>query len=122
IAADVERSRVLPALPDGLAPIDTVEDDPQRFIDGVARIHDYLRAGDVFQVNLSRAWRARFDHAPDPAALYAQLRSANPAPFAGLLRYGDAALLSSSPERLLSLRNGIAETRPIAGTRPRFAG
>lgn len=98
------------------------EDAPARFLDGVARIHDYLRAGDVFQVNLSRAWRARFAQAPDPAALYDQLRRANPAPFAGLLRWGDAALLSSSPERLVSLRGRRAETRPIAGTRPRFAG
>jgi anthranilate synthase component 1 len=98
------------------------EDEPQRFLDGVARIHDYLRAGDVFQVNLSRAWRAQFDRAPDPAAVYAQLRQANPAPFAGLLRLGDAALLSSSPERLVSVRGTRVETRPIAGTRPRFPG
>ncbi len=88
----------------------------------MARIHDYLRAGDVFQVNLSRAWRAEFDRAPDPAAVYEQLRKANPAPFAGLLRHGDAALLSSSPERLVSVRGRRAETRPIAGTRPRFPG
>ena len=98
------------------------EDAPQRFLDGVARIHDYLRAGDVFQVNLSRAWRARFDRAPDPAAVYAQLRRANPAPFAGLLRLAEGALLSSSPERLVSVRGSRVETRPIAGTRPRFPG
>ncbi len=98
------------------------EDEPQRFLDGVARIHDYLRAGDVFQVNLSRAWRAEFATVPDPAAVYDRLRQANPAPFAGLLRHGDAALLSSSPERLVSVRGRHAETRPIAGTRPRFPG
>ena len=98
------------------------EDAPQRFLDGVARIHHYLRAGDVFQVNLSRAWRARFDRAPDPAAVYAQLRRANPAPFAGLLRLAEGALLSSSPERLVSVRGSRVETRPIAGTRPRFPG
>jgi anthranilate synthase component 1 len=98
------------------------EDEPARFLDGVARIHDYLRAGDVFQVNLSRAWRADFEAAPDPAAVYDRLRRANPAPFAGLLRHGDAALLSSSPERLVSVRGRRAETRPIAGTRPRFPG
>ncbi|KFN50431.1 aminodeoxychorismate synthase component I [Arenimonas composti] len=99
-----------------------VEDPPQRFTDGVAAIHDYLRAGDVFQVNLSRAWHARFDTAPDPAALYTRLRAANPAPFAGLLRLADWALLSSSPERLVSVRGSRVETRPIAGTRPRFPG
>ena len=98
------------------------EDDPARFLDGVARIHDYLRAGDVFQVNLSRAWRARFAGAPDPAAVYARLREANPAPFAGSLRHRGATLLSSSPERLVSVHGGVAQTRPIAGTRPRLAG
>ncbi|HVU81889.1 MAG TPA: aminodeoxychorismate synthase component I [Rhodanobacteraceae bacterium] len=101
---------------------DLQEDDPQRFLDGVARVHEYLRAGDTFQVNLSRAWRAHFDKAPTPAALYASLRKANPAPFAGLLQQPDWAIASSSPERLLQVRDGVAQTRPIAGTRPRVAG
>ena len=101
------------------------EDDPQHFLDGVARIHEHLRAGDVFQVNLSREWRARYAHTPRPADLYASLRRANPAPFAGLLQWADSsqndwAIASSSPERLLEVRNGIAQTRPIAGTRPRL--
>ncbi|MBW8312409.1 MAG: aminodeoxychorismate synthase component I [Rhizobium sp.] len=108
--------------PPPFAPPVLAEDAPARFTDGVQRIHDYLRAGDVFQVNLSRAWRARFAQAPDPAAVYARLRESNPAPFAGLLRVGDAALLSSSPERLVSVRGRRADTRPIAGTRPRFPG
>ena len=108
--------------PAGFEPPVLSEDEPERFTDGVARIHDYLRAGDVFQVNLSRAWRARFGTPPDPAAVYARLRENNPAPFAGLMRVGDAALLSSSPERLVSVRGRRVDTRPIAGTRPRFAG
>ena len=103
-------------------PLRIDEDEPQRFLDGIARIHHYLRAGDTFQVNLSRAWRAHFAVDVDPAALYARLREANPAPFAGLLRHGDWALASSSPERLVSVRGRLAETRPIAGTRPRFPG
>jgi len=98
------------------------EDDPRPFLDGVARVHEYLRAGDTFQVNLSRAWRARFDAAPTPATLYAALRKANPAPFAGLLQQPGWAIASSSPERLLQVRDGFAQTRPIAGTRPRVAG
>jgi len=95
------------------------EDDPQRFLDGVARIHDYLLAGDVFQVNLSRAWRARSDHAVDLDALFASLSAANPAPFAALLSHGDWGLASSSPERLVSVRGDRVDTRPIAGTRRR---
>ena len=56
-----------------------------------------------------------------PEMVYASLCSANPAPFAGLLRWEGTTVISSSPERLLSLRDGIASTRPIAGTRPRSA-
>lgn len=111
-------SSALPALP--AHRID--EADGAHFESGVRRILDYLRAGDVFQVNLSRPWRVSFERAPAPADLYARLRAANPAPFAGLLAWQDWAVLSSSPERLLSLRSGVAETRPIAGTRPRQPG
>ncbi|MET0329983.1 MAG: chorismate-binding protein, partial [Dyella sp.] len=101
----------------------TVEEDPPAdFLDGVARIHEHLRAGDIFQVNLSRAWQARFAAAPTAASLYAALRQANPAPFAGLLQQPAWALASSSPERLVAARHGIAQVRPIAGTRPRLAG
>jgi anthranilate synthase component 1 len=54
-------------------------------------------------------------------ALYQALRAANPSPFAALLRDGDFAVISSSPERLVSVHGGIVSTRPIAGTRPRGA-
>ncbi|MGH8123110.1 MAG: aminodeoxychorismate synthase component I [Rudaea sp.] len=107
--------------PEPIAHAQIDEDDPQLFLDGVARIHEYLRAGDVFQVNLSRAWRAWFAESPSPASLYANLREANPAPFAGLLQWNDWAIASSSPERLLEVRGDRVQTRPIAGTRPRFA-
>ena len=96
-------------------------DDPARFEASVHRIHEYLAAGDVFQVNISRAWQGRFRSAPDPWRLYASLRRANPAPFAGLMRWDDAVLLSSSPERLVQVRGRTVQTRPIAGTRPRGA-
>jgi len=97
------------------------EDPPTDFLDGVARVHEYLLAGDVFQVNLSRGWRVPLLPASDPCALYAALRRANPAPFAGLFRYGDLAVLSSSPERLVAVHDRRIETRPIAGTRARGA-
>ena len=98
------------------------EDDPARFLAGIARVHDYLRRGDTFQVNLSRQWRARYAQPPAPAVLYAALRRANPGPFAGLLQQPGWAIASSSPERLLNVRGGLAQTRPIAGTRPRATG
>ncbi|MFC5437604.1 aminodeoxychorismate synthase component I [Rhodanobacter umsongensis] len=113
---------VPPALPPLAAPIAWEEDSPRRFLDGVTRIHEHLCAGDIFQVNLSRAWRARYAEPPVPASLYAGLRLANPAPFAGLLQQPDWAVLSSSPERLIEVRGGVAQTRPIAGTRPRLPG
>jgi anthranilate synthase component 1 len=97
----------------------SAEDDPQQFLDGVSRIHDYLRAGDTFQINLSREWRATCSARTSAASVYAGLRRANPAPFAGLLQWRGWSVISSSPERLVEVRNGIAQTRPIAGTRPR---
>jgi anthranilate synthase component 1 len=100
---------------------DCQEDEPARFIASVERILEYLKAGDIFQVNLSRAWNGSFPGA-DAQALYERLCRMNPAPFAGLLRFADWALLSSSPERLVSVKNGCVQTRPIAGTRPRMPG
>lgn len=97
------------------------EEAPETFLRAVRRAREYIIAGDIFQANLSRGWRAALAPGADPAALYTRLRRSNPGPFAGLARWGDRAVLSSSPERLLSVRDGIVETRPIAGTRPRGA-
>jgi anthranilate synthase component I len=105
-----------------VSPSHIEESDPQQFIDGVLRVKEYLAAGDVFQVNLSRGWTAIFDQAPSPSVLYQRLCESNPAPFAGLLRWKDWAMISSSPERLVSVNQDTVQTRPIAGTRPRFAG
>ncbi len=98
---------------------DIREDEPQRYIDGVERIKRYIVEGDVFQVNLSRAWRTELRHPTPAAVLYRKLRHRNPAPFAGLARWNDAAIISSSPERLVRVRGPQVDTRPIAGTRPR---
>lgn len=122
IAQDVQRSSHVAPLGPWQSPVAIHEDPPGQFLDGVRQVHEYLGAGDVFQVNLSRRWRADFAQPPDPAALYARLREANPAPFAGLLVQPGWALASSSPERLVSVRGRTAETRPIAGTRPRLPG
>lgn len=119
---DLVRAQRIAPLPDWIPPVRIDEDEPQRFTGGVRRILDYLAAGDIFQVNLSRGWKARFDQALEPAALYARLRTANPAPFAGLFAGEGWAVVSSSPERLVSIRGDVVETRPIAGTRPRFEG
>jgi anthranilate synthase component 1 len=97
------------------------QESPQHYLDGVGRIKRYIREGDVFQVNLSRGWWADINHPANIADLYACLRQRNPSPFAALAAFDDFAVLSSSPERLLSSRAGFVETRPIAGTMPRSA-
>lgn len=122
VEADATAARALPPIADWQAPARVSEDPPQVFLDGVTRVLDYLAAGDAFQVNLSRGWRAEFAEPVAPAALFQRLRDANPAPFAGLLAWRDWALASSSPERLLCVHGREIETRPIAGTRPRFVG
>jgi anthranilate synthase component 1 len=116
---DLQATATLPPLPQWQPPAQMDEDAPTRFTDGVGKVIDYLRAGDVFQVNLSRRWSARFDEELSPQALYAQLRVANPAPFAGLFIAQGRAVVSSSPERLVSVHGDDVQTRPIAGTRPR---
>jgi anthranilate synthase component 1 len=99
------------------------EEAPDRFRTRVEGALDYIRAGDIYQANLSRAWRGEL--APGSAlgatttALYERLRSANPAPFAALAQFQSWRLLSSSPERLVRVSGRRVETRPIAGTRPR---
>ena len=96
-----------------------LEENPQRFERAVALAHEHIAAGDIYQANLSRRWQVKFQAAADPAALYAQLRRANPAPFAAWADLPALTLLSSSPERLVRVQAGRIETRPIAGTRPR---
>ncbi len=97
------------------------EEDPALFLEAVRRSLLYIAAGDVYQANLSREWRARAQHPIAPVAVYRRLRDANPSPFAVLLRHQGFSVMSSSPERLLSIRGGRLSTRPIAGTRPRGA-
>lgn len=104
------------------APVHIEEDADSHFLDGVARILDYLRAGDVFQVNLSRRWCARYAGTVDAVGLYRRLRETNPAPFAGLAHWQGSTVLSSSPERLIEIDGRLAQTRPIAGTQARKPG
>ncbi len=100
-----------------------VDEDPAAgFIDAVERAKAHIAAGDIFQANLSRCWKAALRAPATAADLYAQLREANPAPFAGLIQRDDFALISSSPERLVRRRGERLDTRPIAGTRRRTGG
>ncbi len=95
------------------------EEEPALYLERVRRGKEYIRAGDLYQTNLSRPWRIELREAPDVGRLYERLRSVNPAPFAALAQWRGGAVLSSSPERLARIAGRRIETRPIAGTRPR---
>lgn len=90
-----------------------------RFVDGVRSLQAAIRQGECFQAVLSQ----RFDLAAegDPFALYRILRLTNPSPHMFFFEADGVTLIGSSPERLVSVRDRRAETRPIAGTRPRGA-
>jgi para-aminobenzoate synthetase component 1 len=83
------------------------------------RVHDYLHAGDCYQVNLARRLQAPFDG--DPLGVYAAFREAAGGPFAAYLELAGGPILSGSPERFLELRDGWVKTAPIKGTRARLA-
>ncbi len=88
------------------------------YLDAVARVIEYVYAGDIFQANLSQRLQAPLVGAP--LDLYRRLRQRNPAPFSAFLDFGDLVVASSSPERFLQVQpDGRVETRPIKGTRPR---
>ncbi|WP_148714703.1 aminodeoxychorismate synthase component I [Chitinolyticbacter meiyuanensis] len=107
--------------PQPLVVASVTEDDPQAFLDGVAACQRYIVEGDVFQVNLSRGWDVALA-AGGAHDLYAALRRANPAPFSALFDLGEGRhIVSSSPERLVSVQGELVQTRPIAGTHPRGA-
>ena len=89
--------------------------DEYRAMVGTAK--EYIAAGDVFQVVLSQRFTAPFTL--PPFALYRALRRTNPSPFLYHLDFGTFAIVGSSPEILVRVRNGDVTIRPLAGTRPR---
>jgi para-aminobenzoate synthetase component 1 len=101
----------------------TADHPDARFLDGVGRVLEYLRAGDAYQVNLSRRLSASCTPAGAlPVALAAALRARAPAPHAAFIAAADGsgALVGNSPERFLAVApDGAVETQPIKGTRPR---
>jgi para-aminobenzoate synthetase component I len=91
------------------------------YLGAVERVREYIFAGDIFQANLSQ----RFEAAAAESAwsFYKRLRERNAAPFAAFLDFPEVVAVSASPERFLHVGvNGLVETRPIKGTRPRGVG
>jgi anthranilate synthase component 1 len=118
--SDLERHTPAPPtaaadLPD-LSPIDSNMSRAE-YLSVVERAKEYIRAGDIFQVVPSQRFRRSFTL--PPFALYRSLRRLNPSPFLYYLAFPGFAIVGSSPEILVRLRDGIVTIRPIAGTRPR---
>lgn len=91
----------------------------EAFEDAVRRIQEYIRSGDVFQVNLSLRKQRKLTAPPEE--IYEWMRIVNPSPYMGFLRFPDFQLVSGSPELLVRLEDGRLAARPIAGTRRRGA-
>jgi anthranilate synthase component 1 len=122
-AAEAALARPLPlaAPPVSLPPLPPPASNFTRaaFMEVVERAKEYIRAGDAFQIVPSQRFSMPF--ALPPFALYRALRRINPAPFLFFLDFGGFAIVGSSPEILVRLRNGTVTIRPLAGTRPRGA-
>ena len=97
-------------------PVITADFSSQGYQQAVNKIIDYIRAGDIFEANLSQRFSADLPNCFNSIALYQRLRSLNPAPFGAYLRLTDTEILSSSPERFLTLDDRHVESRPIKGT------
>jgi anthranilate synthase component I len=104
---------------DALHPEPKASTRPEAYKDKVARAKEYIAAGDIFQVVLSQRFEAPFTL--PSFALYRALRRVNPSPFLYYLNFGGFAVVGSSPEILVRVRDGTVTIRPIAGTRGRGA-
>ncbi|GAB6144305.1 aminodeoxychorismate synthase component I [Desulfocicer niacini] len=89
----------------------------ESYVAAVERILSYIRAGDIYQVNLSQRYETGFQG--DAYALFRDLYHRNPAPFFAFVNAGDHQIVSTSPERFIQQKGEYLETRPIKGTLPR---
>jgi len=87
------------------------------FQDMVIKAKDYIKKGDIIQAVLSQRFKINIDI--DPLEIYRNLRSINPSPYMFFLKLNEVILIGSSPEMLVRCEDGLVQTRPIAGTRPR---
>jgi aminodeoxychorismate synthase component I len=102
----------------------TPEQSRSTYMQSVRRCQEYIASGDIYQANLSHRFRVSCEALPQESlhkdlSVYHRLRTLNPSPFSGLLRFDPMRLISTTPERLVRLDGHRADTRPIAGTRPR---
>ena len=133
IEQDIQAALKLPKLSGSLTqngqPQRACEEPDQKYLSGMETIKEYILAGDIFQVNLSRLWQVELSQQDHYLTVYEALRQNNPAPFAALAHFSDQQdteynvpawqIISSSPERLVKYKFPWVDTRPIAGTRKR---
>ena len=121
IMASLQKPAKLPAKKPGARKNIVVRSNftKEQFKKAVLKTKEYIRKGDIIQGVISQRFQADFKQ--EPFDIYRKLRSLNPSPYMYFLNFGDIILIGSSPELLVRCEDGMVETRPIAGTRPRGA-
>ena len=108
-------------LPDAVGEVEFVSNFEREAFEGMVRdAKEEIVAGEIFQIVLSQRWETQFPES-EAVTLYRALRTVNPSPYMFLLRTAECTLVGASPEMLVRVTGAVAETRPIAGTRPRGA-
>ncbi|MBI5970501.1 MAG: aminodeoxychorismate synthase component I [Deltaproteobacteria bacterium] len=93
----------------------------EEYAASIKKAQDYIAAGDIYQINISQRLKIPYTPGSDLFALYLKLLDAYPTPYGAFLDFGKFQIICNSPERLLKVKDGVAETGPIKGTRKRGA-
>jgi len=112
-----EKIRRAPVLDSVKSPVFLASISAEEYCAQVGQAREWIAAGDIYQVNVTHAFSARWEG--DAFALFTALRHYSPAPYSAFLALGDGEIISSSPELFLKMSGRQIRTRPIKGTRPR---
>lgn len=93
--------------------------EKNNYMDTVSKVRAYIKSGDIYITNLTQRYSCNISRSA--YEIYKDLRHINPAPFAAFMNFEDFSIICSSPERFLSIKDRVVETRPIKGTMPRGA-
>lgn len=115
---DAARSRSTAPVPPQGPPLGvTARTTPDAYLNRIRAAQEFIAAGDAYQLCLTT--RFAVTDAVDPVAAHRRLRAASPSPRGAIILSDSCAIVTSSPEQFLELRDGVVRTRPIKGTRPR---
>ncbi|MFI4937322.1 MAG: aminodeoxychorismate synthase component I [Candidatus Berkiellales bacterium] len=117
----LEKIKPLPPISSQIIPDDAITSTftKKEYEQAVERVIEYIRAGDIFEANISQRFSGTLPAELTAFELYRRLRRCNPAPFSAFAQFDQYKIASASPERFLQLKNHRVETRPIKGTRKR---